>query len=132
MPRARKERLSHQTRKLQMLAENLDACSRIEGILAHNTLPGRSGKKKGKALDPAALAEIAQLSKATGRNVFRQLAEIFLSDLSRQVELITAAVESSNMSQLVLVMHPLRSASALVGAKQFSDICAKVERYARD
>jgi HPt (histidine-containing phosphotransfer) domain-containing protein len=36
------------------------------------------------------------------------------------------------MRQLVLVMHPLRSASALVGAKQFSDICAKVERYARD
>jgi PAS domain S-box-containing protein len=117
--------------KLQILAENLDAYSRTEGILDRNTRPARTSKT-GKALDPAALAEIAQLSKATGRNVFRQLAEILLSDLSRQVELITAAVESSNMSQLVLVMHPLRSASALVGAKQFSDICAKVERYARD
>jgi CheY-like chemotaxis protein len=118
--------------KLQMLAENLDACSRIEGILAHNTLPGRSGKKKGGALDPAALAEIAQLSKATGRNVFRQLATIFLSDLPRQVELIAEAVESSNMNQLVLVIHPLGSASAIVGAKQFSDICAEAEQHARD
>ena len=57
---------------------------------------------------------------------------IFVSDLSRQVELIAAAVESSNMNQLVLVIHPLVSASAIVGAKQFSDICAKVEQHARD
>jgi two-component system, sensor histidine kinase and response regulator len=117
--------------KLQILAENLDAYSRIEGILAGNALPDRGGKGR-RALDPRALAEIAQLSKATGRNVFRSLAEIFLSDLSSQVQLITAAVESSNMSQLVLVIHPLRSASAIVGAKLFSDICAKVEQHAGD
>jgi HPt (histidine-containing phosphotransfer) domain-containing protein len=60
------------------------------------------------------------------------LADIFLSDLSRQIELIAAAVESSNMNQLVLVIHPLGSASAIVGAKQFSDICAKIEQHARD
>jgi CheY-like chemotaxis protein len=117
--------------KLQMLAENLDTYSRIEGILAGNMLPAPSARG-GEALDPAALAEIAQLSKATGRNVFRRLVTIFVSDLSRQVELIAAAVESSNMNQLVLVIHPLVSASAFVGAKQFSGICAKVEQHARD
>jgi HPt (histidine-containing phosphotransfer) domain-containing protein len=60
------------------------------------------------------------------------LATIFLSDLPRQVELIAEAVESSNMNQLVLVIHPLGSASAIVGAKQFSDICAEAEQHARD
>ena len=78
------------------------------------------------------LAEIGELSKATGRNVFRDLVDTFLSDLSPRIKLLRTALESSNMNQLALVTHPLRSASAIVGAKKFSDICAAVERYARD
>jgi len=91
---------------LQLLADNLDACSRIDTTLAHNPGPARSGKA-GEQLDPAVLAEIAELSRTTGRNVFRKLADIFLSDLSRHVHLITAALESSNMSLLALVIHQL-------------------------
>jgi two-component system sensor histidine kinase/response regulator len=116
--------------KLQTLAETLDACSSDEAMSGDTMRLAQSGKT-GQELDPAALAEIAQLSKATGRNVFRELAENFLSDLSGQVELITAALVSSNMSQLVSLMHPLKSASGIIGAKQFADICAKVEQYAR-
>jgi len=85
-----------------------------------------------KQLDPAALAEIAQLSAAIGRNVFRKLEDNFISDLSGRVDLITAALESSNMSQLALATHPLGGSSAIVGAKQFSDVCRKVEQHARD
>jgi hypothetical protein len=36
------------------------------------------------------------------------------------------------MNELALVAHPLRSASAIVGAKRFSDMCATLERFARD
>jgi HPt (histidine-containing phosphotransfer) domain-containing protein len=78
------------------------------------------------------MAEIELLSKATGRNVFRKLADDFLSDLAGRLALITAALEARNLSQLASLVHPLKSASAIIGAKQFSDVCAKVERYAID
>jgi HPt (histidine-containing phosphotransfer) domain-containing protein len=87
--------------------------------------------KRLQELDPVALAEIAELSKASGRNVLRRLVDRFLAELSTQASLTTAALESGNMDQLATVMHTLRSPSAIVGAKQFSDICAHVERYAR-
>ena len=116
---------------LQTLAETLDACSRIEPISARAARPARSDKT-GEELDPAALAEIEQLSKVTGHNVFRKLVDNFISDLSGRVDLITQALESSNMSQLALAIHPLRGSSAIVGAKQFSDVCTKVEQDARD
>jgi PAS domain S-box-containing protein len=117
--------------KLQALAETLDASSAADAISGASTQLART-EKTGQELDPAALAEIALLSKATGRNVYRELADNFLSDLSNQVELIAAALESSDMSQLALVIHPLRSASAIVGAMRFSDLCAGVEQSAHD
>ena len=53
-----------------------------EEISAGDARPARSDKP-GEALDPAALAEIEELSKATGRNVFHELADTFLSIFRR-------------------------------------------------
>ena len=117
--------------RLQMLADTLDTDSHNDAMTARATPPAGTAKPADE-LDPAALAAIGELSKATGRNVFRDLVDTFLSDLSPRIKLLTTALESSNMSQLALVTHPLKSASAIVGAKRFSDICAAVERYARD
>jgi two-component system, sensor histidine kinase len=119
--------------KLRTLANTLDAYSRNEdeATSAENTQSVRNENPE-ETLDSEVLAEIAQLSTATGRNIFRKLADAFISDLSRQVERITAAIASRNMSELVLRLHPLTSASASVGARHFSDICAKAEQYARD
>jgi HPt (histidine-containing phosphotransfer) domain-containing protein len=78
------------------------------------------------------LAEIGELSRATGRNIFRDLVDNFLTDLSPRVKLLRAALEASNLSELAKVAHPLKSASAIVGAMGFSDICANLERFARD
>jgi PAS domain S-box-containing protein len=117
--------------KLQTLADTLDACSSNRAIHAGNPQPVRS-EHSGEELDPDALAEIAVLSKATGRNVFRKLADNFLSDLAGRLASITAAVEARNLGQLASLIHPLKSASAIIGAKQFSDICARVEQFASD
>jgi two-component system sensor histidine kinase/response regulator len=117
--------------KLQKLAETLDACSDHPSTRPTNTLPARI-ERTGVALDPEALAEIALLSEASGRNLFRDLVDTFLSDLSARVKLISVALESNNLSQLGSVVHPLTSASATVGAKHFSENCAKLEEYAHD
>jgi PAS domain S-box-containing protein len=116
---------------LQTLADTLDAGYHNGAIAARAKLPTRS-ERAGEELDAAALAAIGELSRATGRNVFRDLVDTFLSDLPPRIKLLTTALESRNMGQLAAVTHPLKSASAIVGAKRFSDICAAVEGYARD
>ena len=117
--------------KLRTLAETLDAHSYNETIAAPDSQPGRS-EKTADELDPEVLAEILELSKAIGRNIFHELVDKFLSDLSPRVKMLTAALKSGDMSQLVVVTHPLRSASAIVGARRFSEICTNVERCARN
>jgi PAS domain S-box-containing protein len=117
--------------RLQTLADTVDAYSHHDALAARSTPPARS-EKTAVELDPTVLAEIGELSNATGRNIFRDLVDNFLSDLSPRIKLLRAALESSNMNDLALVTHPLRSASAIVGAIKFSDICAAVEHYARD
>lgn len=115
---------------LQTLADTLDAGYNNDAITAHERVAAQT-EEAGEQLDPAALSAIGELSKATGRNVFRDLVDTFLSDLPPRIKLLTTALESSNMEQLAAVTHPLKSASAIVGAKRFSDICAAVEGYAR-
>ena len=116
--------------RLQTLAETLDASYLGEAIAPRNAAV--PNEKTMVELDAGVLAEIGDLSKATGRNIFRDLVDNFLLDLSPRVKLLTAALESSNMKELALVAHPLRSASAIVGAMRFSTLCAAIEGYARD
>ncbi len=116
--------------RLQTLAETLDASYHGDAIAARTSpIPNERTMVE---LDAGVLTEIGDLSKATGRNIFRDLVDNFLLDLSPRVKLLRAALESSNMNQLALVAHPLRSASAIVGAMRFSTLCATIEGYARD
>jgi two-component system, sensor histidine kinase and response regulator len=117
--------------KLQTLAETLSAHLHTAVKPNHN-LQAVPAERTGDRLDPAAIAEIAELSKATGRNLFRKLSDIFISDLARQAELIAAAIGSRDMPALAREIHPLGSASAIVGAIEFAAVCARAEQYARD
>jgi PAS domain S-box-containing protein len=116
--------------KLKTLTATLDAYRRKHEKLVHN-MRAEKIEDTGDALEPAAVAEIAELSKVSGRNLFRKLADDLISDLSRQGELITAAISAGDMSALAREIHPLSSAAAIVGAVQFSIVCAKVEQQAR-
>ncbi len=105
--------------------------SKNDAAVAVETSPAHRGSSM-VVLDPMVLAEIGELSRATGRNIFRDLDDNFLTDLSPRVKLLRAALAASNLSELAKVAHPLKSASAIVGAMGFSDICANLERFARD
>jgi CheY-like chemotaxis protein/HPt (histidine-containing phosphotransfer) domain-containing protein len=117
--------------KLKELAETLDEWAHARGISGQRVEPRRSEKPAEEELDPEALAEIAQLSKASGRNVLRKLVNDFLSGLSGRIDSIKATLDSNDMRKLAAQVHPLKSASAIVGAKQFSILCARVEESAR-
>ena len=64
--------------------------------------------------------------------MFRKLTKSLLSDFSNRLGGIATALESSNMSELVPIVHSLKSASMIVGARRFSALCARVEKLARD
>jgi two-component system, sensor histidine kinase and response regulator len=117
--------------KLKELAETLDEWAHARGISGQRMEPRRSEKPAEEELDPEALAEIAQLSKASGRNVLRKLVNDFLSDLSGRIDSIKATLDSNDLRKLAAQVHPLKSASAALGAQQFSVLCAKVEESAR-
>jgi len=70
------------------------------GHLGQRVEPRRSEKPAEEGLDPEALAEIAQLSKASGRNVLRKLVADFLSDLSGRIDSIKATLDSNDMHKL--------------------------------
>jgi CheY-like chemotaxis protein len=117
--------------KLKALAETLDGWAHARDISRQRVEPRRSEQPAEEGLDSEALAEIAQLSKASGRNVLRKLVADFLSDLSGRIDSIKATLDSNDMHKLAAQVHPLKSASAALGAKQFSILCAKVEESAR-
>jgi HPt (histidine-containing phosphotransfer) domain-containing protein len=55
----------------------------------------------------------------------------FLSDLSGRIDSIKATLDSNDLRKLAAQVHPLKSASAALGAQQFSVLCAEVEESAR-
>jgi PAS domain S-box-containing protein len=117
--------------RLRTLANSLDSYLVNHGKSDQN-LQAVPIEHTGVSLDPAVLAEIAQLSKVSGRNVFRKLADIFISDLAKQAQLIIAALDSGDMLALAREIHPLSSAAAIIGAMEFAAVCARVEHYASE
>jgi HPt (histidine-containing phosphotransfer) domain-containing protein len=83
-----------------------------------------------KGIDPHQLADIAQLAKPNDP-VVRQIVREFLDDLSARIVSIAQAAESANCSELADLVHPLRSAAAIVGAKRFSAMCTELEMLSR-
>jgi CheY-like chemotaxis protein len=117
--------------KLQKLAETLDEAARTKGIAEPKPQSGNVGQPDLEELDAAALAELQQLSEATGHNLFHDLVDDFLLDLSGRTQTIKAALDTSDLPGLATQVHPLKSASAIVGARQFAILCSTVEEAAR-
>jgi len=80
-------------------------------------------------LDPATLADLHDLSEATGEDVLRKLVEAFLSELPRRVTALKAALEAGDLNAVARAAHAMRSAAGL-GAIRYANLCAEVERNA--
>ncbi|MGO9604764.1 MAG: PAS domain S-box protein [Candidatus Binataceae bacterium] len=81
-------------------------------------------------LDPATLAEIAELSEASGDDVLRRLVEAFLSELPKRISALRSALEANDLAALGRAAHALRSAAG-IGATGYANLCAEVESRAR-
>ena len=80
-------------------------------------------------LDAATIAELQDLSEATGDDVLRNLVEAFLSELPLRVAALESALQAEDLHALARAAHAMRSAAGL-GAIRYANLCAAVERHA--
>ena len=120
--------------RLRTLAATLDAWSRR---WANGETPPvdpssnfvESFSHEDQELDAATIAELQDLSEATGDNILRNLVEAFLSELPKRVGALESAVVAEDLHALARAAHAMRSAAGL-GAMRFANLCAAVERHA--
>jgi PAS domain S-box-containing protein len=118
--------------RLQTLAATLDAWSRRWANGEANSVGNTSNDIENSAdedLDGATLAELQDLSDATGDDVLRNLVEAFLSELPHRVAALESALVNADLTALARAAHAMRSAAGL-GAMRYANLCAAVERHA--
>jgi len=123
--------------RLQTLAATLAAWSRrwadgettplaappISSNHVESTLP------EDQELDAATIAELQDLSEATGNDVLRNLVEAFLAELPQRVTALESALLAEDLHALARAAHAMRSAAGM-GAMRYANLCAAVERHA--
>lgn len=117
--------------KMTALAEALDGWTDC-GARNGSSLSPASQKLAGaenedERLDPASLDQIAEL----GDDLLGQLVRNFLSDFDGRIASMQDALEARDLPRLASIAHFFKSASATLGAKRFSALCAKIEARPR-
>ena len=83
-------------------------------------------------LDPAALANLAQLDPAGANRLMHRVLTTYRSSMARLLAQLAQARVQSDASTMRLVAHTLKSSSASVGALALSALCSDAERALRD
>jgi len=80
-------------------------------------------------LDSQTLAELQELSKATGDDVLRKLVEAFLSELPQRLAALRSALDAGDLVAVGRAAHAMKSAAA-IGARRYANLCGTVESHA--
>ncbi len=82
-------------------------------------------------LDLAQLAQIRALDRG-GASVLGRIITLFLESAPDQIAAIRAALQDGDSARVRAVAHPLKSASANLGAAQFSKLCGQLEMRGKE
>ncbi len=83
-------------------------------------------------LDASALQQLRELGDSSGRDVLGKVVEHFLAQVPEDFPRMRAALEEGDARKLRSLAHGLKSASANLGAAEFSANCARLEAMARE
>ncbi|HOB95614.1 MAG TPA: Hpt domain-containing protein [Aquabacterium sp.] len=83
-------------------------------------------------LDPAALANLAQLDPTGANRLMHRVLTTYRSSMARLLAQLAQARVQSDAATMRLVAHTLKSSSASVGALALSALCSDAERALRD
>ena len=78
-----------------------------------------------------ALARLRQIEGLGEPGFFQELCRIFLTETHKRLPRMRAALARGEVQEVAREAHPLRSASASLGALELSEVCARIEREAR-
>ncbi len=86
----------------------------------------------GDLLDAKMLQQLRELGERSGRDVLGKVVEHFLRQAPEDVSRMRAALEEGDAQKLRSLAHGLKSASANLGAVEFSASCARLESLTRE
>jgi CheY-like chemotaxis protein len=114
----------------------------LRSMLSHwlsggSLAPGRNGASAGAppapvapALDEATVEQLKRLTSGDGRTLLAKLIVVFTTDTVRRLEALSVAIQRNNASEVGLIAHTLKSASATLGALYLSSLFATLETAA--
>jgi HPt (histidine-containing phosphotransfer) domain-containing protein len=81
-------------------------------------------------IDPAVVDSLRRLGQRSGRNVFAELTNLFLSTAETQVATAWALVGEGDYAQLARVAHSLKGSSSVIGGRRVAAAAADLEELA--
>jgi HPt (histidine-containing phosphotransfer) domain-containing protein len=90
-----------------------------------NSQPDQSVESE--AIHPEKLGKLRSALIKLGPKAFREVISTFLSEAKSRIEQMNQALSQSNLPELRLAAHTLKSSSALVGAVHLSGLCEQLE-----
>ncbi|MFT7622893.1 MAG: HPt (histidine-containing phosphotransfer) domain-containing protein, partial [Myxococcota bacterium] len=85
-----------------------------------------------RAVNPDALAGLAQLQRAGQESFVGRMIDLFLRDADTRRAAIGKAVREADSDQLARTAHSLKSSSGVLGASHLSELCLNLERMGRE
>ena len=83
-------------------------------------------------LDAARLAQIRALSRPGAPSVLGRVVKVFFESAPEQIASLRTAAQKGDAPRLREVAHSLKSASATLGATEFSELCRRLETMGRE
>lgn len=84
-----------------------------------------------QVLNAETLRGIRELDEEGEPELLRSLVEMFKSDTPQRLDFLKEALDNEDLVQTAAVAHSLKSGSLGIGAQQFAQLCAEIERYAK-
>ena len=83
-------------------------------------------------IDSDAIAALVALRRPGKPDLVARVVDLFHDETPRLLQSIHDGLDASDLESVRVAAHTLKSSSAYVGAREFSESCSRIERSARD
>jgi HPt (histidine-containing phosphotransfer) domain-containing protein len=76
-------------------------------------------------------ARLQELEQETDYEFVVELIDLYLEEAPKQLQAIETAIKAQSLPSLMITAHTLKGSSLNLGAKQFGELCLKLEEIGR-
>ena len=84
-----------------------------------------------RALDPAVIQSLRQLTPAGEPDVLAEILQLFLDEVPKKIRALQAAVDAGEAAQVARLAHSLKGSSGNIGANSMLDVCRRIDDLAK-